>query len=486
MKGAMKRRRRRQAWLLLAALLPGAASHLPAGEKVGAEGTRPDVVLLMTDQQQGVALGVEDVPGLRTPAMDSLARRGLRFTRAYTATPQCSPARFAILSARYPHRTGVMGNVAGRAGRVPEGCSGPADTTIPTLGTVFAAAGYETAWYGKWHLGNDPGKAGFRIHAERRGRDERATRDAVALLEKRSPKPLLVVVSYLNPHDIYHDSPRPGKRGKPAAAREELWKAPLPVSLADDLSTKPAPQRRFREEDQGTVSLDYTPEDWRLYRYNYHLLVEKVDREVGKVLEAVERRGGNPIVVLTSDHGDLAGAHRLPYKCPAMYDELTRVPLIFAAPGRVRVGVSDALVSTMDILPTLCDLVGIAPPAGIDGLSLCPLLGDGAGRLERGAITAVPPSGRDAVVVEYYGKQRWRAPIRTLRTRRWKYNRYLRHGEELYDMESDPWEMRNLAGERSAAASLRALSKQLDQHMERTGDPFASLGTTDRRGKPER
>jgi choline-sulfatase len=175
--------------------------------------------------------------------------------------------------------------------------------------------------------------------------------------------------------------------------------------------------------------------------------------------------------VFSTDHGDLGGAHGLPYKGPAMYEELVRVPLVIAWPGRIRAARTDALVSLIDLLPTLCDLAEVAPPPGdLDGLSLRPILDQRAARV------------RDIVFAEYYGKQSWRVPIRMARTDRWKYVRYRNDGEELYDLERDPGELRNLAAEPNAAGERMRLSRELDDWMRRTADPFPSLTTTDRSG----
>ena len=164
----------------------------------------------------------------------------------------------------------------------------------------------------------------------------------------------------------------------------------------------------------------------------------------------------------------------MPFKGPAMYEELIRIPLIVSAPGRVEPAVCDALVNQIDLLPTLCDLAGVPSPAGVDGRSLRPLL-----ERKRG-----PAAGeRDHVVIEYFGKQRWRVPIRAIRTRSFKYVRYRRYGEELYDLRHDPHERVNLAGHPDHAAQREALADKLDRWLSRTRDPFATLSVTDRKGE---
>lgn len=440
----------------------------PDARRASAQGgtARPDVIILLTDQQRGDAFGAAGAADLRTPAMDALARRGVAFTRAFAPTPQCSPSRAALLTGRYPHRTGVMGNTGGRG--QPAGMSPPLDPSLPTLGRVFAAAGYETAYFGKWHLGGNPGAYGFESH-DSSVDDPTLARRVVEFARQRraggTRRPLLLVVSWLNPHDIYHVL-----AAAPPDARA-LAAAILPANLVDDLRHKPLPQRRYLEEDQGKPYVGADAGVWRRYRAFYNGLIETVDREMGSVVGGLGTREVPAITVFSTDHGDLGGAHGLPYKGPAMYEELIRIPFVISWPGRIEAARSDALVSLIDLLPTLCDLAGVAPPEGIDGLSLRPVL-------ERRSAGV-----RETVFGEYYGKQSWRVPIRMARTARWKYVRYLGDGEELYDLIADPGELRNLATEPAAASERARLSREVDEWMRRTGDPFPRLTATDRAGR---
>ena len=445
---------------------------------VGAPGAakRPDVIIVLTDQQRADAFGAAGATDVHTPVMDRLARQGVLFTQAFTATPQCSPSRAALLTGRYPHRTGVMGNTAGEggggnaaAGSPPAGMSPALNRSLPTLGRIFAAAGYETAYFGKWHLGGTPGDYGFESH-DSTIRDQTLARRVVEFVQKRAVKggrkPLFLIVSWLNPHDIYNVfTAAPPDAQALAASR-------LPPNLADDLRQKPFPQRHYLEEDQGKPFVGADREVWRRYRAFYNGLVETVDREIGTVLDALEGSDVPPITVFSADHGDHGGAHGLPYKGPAMYEELVRVPLVISWPGRIPPARSDALVSLIDLLPTLCEFADVPVPNGVDGLSLRPILEQRSAKV------------RDMVFGEYFGKQAWRVPIRMVRTVRWKYVRYLGYGEELYDLAADPGELRNLAREPGAAASERTrLARELDAWIRRTDDPFPRLTTTDRSGK---
>jgi arylsulfatase A-like enzyme len=449
--------------VLLAASLSSAVDQ--------ARGNRPDIAILLTDQQRADTIGVAGTPGVTTPTLDRLAREGVRFTHAFCPTPQCSPARAALLTGRFPHRTGVMGNVAGSED-VPAGQSPPLDPAIPSLGRRFANAGYEAAYFGKWHLGGTAADHGFDVDNADRTPDKTLADQVVTFLDRKQPNdkrrtPRLIVVSWINPHDIYHIR-RDEQRDFPIHPQVSA-----PESLVDDLADKPLPQRHYLAEDQGKPLREYTVTDWRRYKSFYHHLTEQVDEQIGKVVEALRRNNAQTLIVFSSDHGDLGGAHGLPFKGPAMYDELIRVPLTITWPGHIKPAVRNELVSLIDILPTLCDLADIDRPDGIDGRSLRPLITQGA---------SSDPSWREAVYGEYYGKQNWRVPIRMVRTGRWKYVRYLDDGEELYDLQFDPHELHNLAGHERFVHRKQKLVTQLDRWIQRTGDPFATLTTTDRNG----
>ena len=452
---------------------PDFATRLHDG-RLPAQGNsqRPDVVIVLTDQQRADAFGAAGATDVRTPTMDRLASEGVLFTRAFAATPQCSPSRAALMTGRYPHRTGVMGNTAEGRGRGSDrpaaGMSPALDRSLPTLARVLAAAGYETAYFGKWHLGGTPGEYGFEVHDERVDDATLAPR-VVAFLRTRAAtkptRPLLLIVSWLNPHEIYSVLSQTPSASAMANVR-------LPSNLIDDLRNKPFPQRHYLEEDQGRPFVAAGPDVWRRYRAFYNGLVETVDREIGTVLAALGRDGDPPITIFSADHGDHGGGHGLPYKGPAMYEEVVRIPLVISWPGKTRPARTDALASLMDLLPTICDLTGVPVPNGVDGLSLRPILDQRA------------PSVRESLVVEYYGKQAWRVPIRMLRTPRWKYVRYISYGEEFYDLAADPGELRNLVREPSVAPELKRLARELDEWIRRTGDPFPTLSATDRAGTP--
>ncbi len=386
-----------------------AAALAPAAPKP------PNVLVFFSDQESALLPGPAELPNRRR-----IERGAMRFTRVFCNTPQCSAARSSLLTGLAPHRTGVLTNVdASSLGK-------PLPASLPTAGSVFKAAGYSTGYFGKWHLGPGPGREpfGFDSTGVEKGDDLIARQAAEWIRGQRGP--WLAWVSVLNPHDIYRLRDVPLREGvRP------------PASGLENLKGKPSEQQAYIDRDQGKITRDYGPRDWLRYRSYYLGLVEMVDANLGTVLDAVPDLDST-VVCYTSDHGDALGEHGLPFKGPFMYEENIRVPLVIRAPG-VRGGERDDLATSADVAPTLASLAGLRWPGA-----------PGGGRDLTGG--GPPP---DAVFLEYYAKQKWVNPIRTIRTRRWKLNWYDRGNRELYDLERDPHELRNLAGE-AGAATVRA------------------------------
>ncbi len=411
-----------------------------------AASARPNLILIMTDQQSAEAmsccLGSEF---LRTPAMDKLAAGGVRFTRAYAANPLCVPSRNAIFTGRYPHQTGVMTNDP----------RDPLDhAEFPNLGSYFKNAGYETAYYGKWHLCYDVKRAethGFETVSG--GRDTDAASHAVEFLARKHERPFLLVVSFLNPHNICEWSRRlagreqklsEGEIGSPPVA----GLPPLPANL-EPPRNEPDGMTLIRRAYQVETGLfpvgNFADDDWRKLRWGYYQLLEKVDAELQKVFGALEKSGigDNTAVLFTSDHGECAGAHRFNQKT-VLYEESARVPLIFFWPGKTTGGSADHLINTgIDILPTLLECAGIAIPGKLPGRSLLPL-----------ALKQPVKAWRDYVVVENQMVQTgvvdgFRPTLegRMLRGLRYKYYLYGNgwQREMLVDLDNDPGETVNLA-----------------------------------------
>jgi len=427
---------------------------------------KPNILFIFSDQQHWQAVGFEDAT-FRTPHLDRLASEGAVLKNSFCTTPQCSPSRSSIMTGLYPSKTGVLGNIEAAGGN-------PLRTQ--TVGAMLQKAGYHTAYFGKWHLGKDPvGTAGwdedFGVTGRETTDDREVTRRAIAFLEAMGSKtqPFALFLSYRNPHDIYHFSRETNPTPKSHIALPATWHN-------KDLSTVPLVQKQFMTEDQGRVIVAAEDPAWQRYREFYREKVKLYDDELGHVLKALNECGqsDSTLVIATSDHGDMDGQHRLVYKGPFMYEHMMRVPLIIRPPalaGRSRnSATADFLAVNVDLVPTMADFAGIVVP-DTDGVSLKPFISGNAQLPER-----------EYVIGQYYSKQRWVIPIRTIRTARYKYNHYRTHGEELYDLAHDPEELENLAHDADYRLVKEELKATLKRWIKSHDDPFDSQIPTTRDG----
>lgn len=433
---------------------------------------RPNIAVVTSDQQHWQAFGAAD-PFFDTPNMDRFAQTGTLFRQAFCTTPQCSPCRASLYTGLYPHRTGVIGNLQSIDHRGQPIADLPGN--FETIASRLRAAGYVTACFGKWHLGNH---AAFEKHFDVSDLDGDAhggaTDRAVAFLKERTGQsaPFALFVNYINPHDNY-DFIRESSKIDLSAPPERP--VPHPASWRETFANKPAPQQQFMREDQGRFIYGKPDALWEQYRLFYREKCRLFDAEFGRLAEALDQHGfaGNTAVTLTSDHGDMDTHHRLVFKGPFMYEQLVRVPLIIRLPEAFggRPAAVDAFAQATDLLPTICELAG-AHPGETDGRSLAPWL-TGKGRAPE----------RDYVVAQYYNKQKWVNPIRMLRTNTFKYTRCIGHGEELYDLKNDPEELNNLAADSGYAKRKEELAAALRQWMTAHGDTaFDTYWATDRTG----
>jgi choline-sulfatase len=282
----------------------------------------------------------------------------------------------------------------------------------------------------------------------------------------------------VNPHDICGWVGRHAGRGLQRDVPDTDL-PPLPDNFEiEDLAQRPLPiQYLCCSHRRLAQASSWGPSSYRRYLNAYRSYLEQADAEVGRLLDArlESAAGRETIVVLLSDHGDGLAAHRHVTKHAAFYEEAVRVPLIVAGPGLPQGRrVDEPLVSTLDVFPTLCDLAAVPVPPDLRGRSLAAWLGKDVAAAD----------GTDYVVSEWhteYGDLV--TPGRMLRTRRYKYVRYLDDGgEELYDLEADPGERRTVIADPAHGSALRAHRELLQRHLLETGDPFLRLAVkVDRR-----
>lgn len=451
---------------------------------------RPNVIFICTDQQHAGMLSCAGNPWLKTPAMDSLAKNGMRFERAYSVNPVCVPSRTGMLTGYTPSRFGMQSNEQLGSTHIPDAIQ------KQTMGWLFRNAGYETVYGGKTHV---PGKIetyGFDKNLTSDPRSELAAQ-CVSFLKKPHDKPFMLVASFINPHDICYmvinDLARAraaaGDKRKvkladfenepsrylakalqrPAGVSDEEFFAkycpPLPANFEEPVNAADALRiglSKKGESPRTHAFKNWDEKQWRLHRWAYCRLTEQADSEIGRLLQALREAGleENTIIVFTADHGDMDSSHRLEHKS-MFYEEAARVPFIVSYKGVTQAGGVDQnhLVSSgMDLIPTICDFAGIKPPAE--------LLGRSVRALAEGKSV---PAWRPYVASEtHFG--------RMVCSGRYKYcvfdSGQLR--EELVDLEKDPGEMKNLAQDPAYADILKQHRQFMREWVEANHDTMAA------------
>ena len=443
----------------LPAVIPMAAGSAFASDggnasarRTAGEGDRPNIIYIMTDQQWAGAMSCAGNPDLSTPNMDRLAGNGIRFTNAYCSFPLSGPSRAAMFTGYMPSESGVVENEKPL----------PDSLAARTLGTLLAESGYDCAYAGKWHVNTIslPGKEAFGFHNIKGNGDAGIAEACIDYLRNRpDDRPFFLVASYTNPHNICEFA-----RGQntPHAKVEPAGIGDCP-NLPANFAVAPYDADILRYEKSLNYSLyptaSYTPDDWRQYRNAYFRLVEAVDAEIGKILDEIDSQDlwRNTVVIFTSDHGDGAGAHQWNQKT-ALYEEVVNVPMIVCLPGKRNAGtVSEALVCNgVDFMPSVCDWACTAVPAGRSGRSF------------RSAAENVERPAEGYIVVETNFLQTSGSFGWMVRSPKYKYVLYDKgkNREQLFDMETDRGEMRNLAVEKKYRDVLLEHREMLREWLE--------------------
>jgi choline-sulfatase len=461
-----------------------ACAVLPA-PVLAADARRPNVLWICADDHAPYVCGAYGNPVVRTPNLDRLSARGMRFDRAYCNAPVCTASRAAFITGRYPRTAGVT--------QLPT----PLPATERTLATMLREAGYATAAFGKMHF-NSELKHGFDERLDlpefRKALQARGPRPIPADIEVQPPwkpfrdpariwlnsfcrpygavdadmagtwfaeqaarylheprdRPFFLMVSFYEPHSPFHfpieyrGRHNPGSFAVPRVGPEDDGQIP---AVFRDLTDR---------EKQGIIAAYYTS-------------VEFLDRNVGRVLSALEKSGRaeDTLVVYTGDHGYMLGQHgRFEKHC--CYEPAVRSPLLVVHPGKVPAGrATEALVEFIDIVPTVLASCDVPIPKEVQGKSLVPLL--------RGKTA----KHRDQVFVEYAENEE-----AMIRTGRWKFiyctgKRARKDGYEtgrplpgrtvqLFDVVNDPDEFTNLAGRPEHAGRVEEFTHRLAGHLKRT------------------
>ena len=418
--------------------------------------TKPNILIIMVDQLNGTLFPDGPAGWLHAPNLKKLAARSTRFANAYTASPLCAPARASFMSGQLPSRTGVYDNAA------------EFTSSIPTYAHHLRRAGYQTCLSGKMHfvgpdqmhgleerLTTDIYPADFGWTPDYRKPGERIAwwyhnmgsvtgagvaeitnqmeyDDEVAHFAKMKlydlsrgadDRPWCLTVSFTHPHDPY-------------VARKKYWDlyedcahlmpeiGPIPYVDQDAHS-----QRILDANDRDNFNI--TDDHIKRARRAYFANISYIDDKVGEILQTLEDTRQEATILFVSDHGDMLGERGLWFKM-SFFEGASRVPLMICAP-EMTAGLNSTPVSSIDILPTLCDLAGVDMSEIMpwtDGQSIVSL-GQGAERSE-------------PVAMEYAAEGSY-APLVSLRYGKWKFNRCALDPDQLFDLDADPHELTNLA-----------------------------------------
>ncbi|MFW6303213.1 MAG: sulfatase-like hydrolase/transferase [Candidatus Sumerlaeota bacterium] len=443
---------------------------------------KKQVVFIMTDTQRKDMLTCYEDKGLQTPNLDRLAAEGIRFDRTYCCQPVCGPARAALFTGTFPHSNGSWGN------------SMPLGETVKTLGQRLSDAGVHTAYIGKWHLdGGDYFGMGrcpegwdadywydMRNYLEELTEDERrisrqaqtnrqgieadftfahrCSNRAADFIEKHQDEDFFLVVSYDEPHG-------PFLCPEPYASMYKDYAFPKTPGFYDYLEDKPDYQKQW---SNGFYT--QTPEEKEQHEIrnpDYFGCHSFVDSEIGRVIDAVDQFASDAMVIYTADHGDMLGHHSIWSKGPAAYDDIANIPFLVRWPKTAPAASTTAQpVSHIDLTPTMLDFFGGEISPILEGKSLLPCFRDPSEQVNDAVFIEF---GRYEIDHDGFGSFQ---PLRAIYDGRYKLSINLMSSDELYDLEEDPYELKNLIDSAEHAKIRDRLHDRIIDWMNETRDPF--------------
>ena len=427
-------------------------------ESISENTKKPNIVYILTDQWRGSAVGYDGNPDVKTPNLDAFAKQSINFKNTVSVTPVCTPHRAALFTGRFPTSTGMFVNDIYLSSE--ELC----------MAEIYKSVGYQTAYWGKWHL-DGHGRSTFIPRERRQGFDEwkglecshnytkmpyydnedrtlkhwgeyspfAIAKDANKYLKKhaKDEKPFLAVVSIATPHYPHTSAPKKYKKMYP----------PADLTLNPNVSKEW--EERARKELQG-----------------YYAHATATDEAIGSILKTIKELNllENTIVVFSSDHGEMMGAHGVkPFVKQLAWDESVRVPFLISYPtiGEYKGTVVNAPITTPDILPSLLALSGIEIPKTIEGENMAELIKNPDSNADRAALVMnVAPFGAN------YKDQ----PYRGIRTKQYTYAVTPNGPSMFYDNINDPFQQNNLLGKPEYAKVQKDLDTKLQQQLQKIGD----------------
>ena len=419
-----------------------AAAGLPCVSRAAAP--RPNILMVVTDDQRWDAFSASGFGGIlsfmKTPNMDRLAHEGVHFRNTFVTTSLCSPSRASIMSGKYAHTHGVWR----LRGDLPAGCR-----IFPGL---LREAGYDTGFVGKWHLGVESEKPNPAFNYWAGFRDQGAYFDPLLNVNGTPPPTKGYVTDILTDHAekflrkhreepffLYVGHKAPHGPCTPPKHLESLYQdvqVPLPKTYYENHDDKPPWYLNFTDHDYWHTEL-HPVERYQQYVKDYCRTLVSVDDSLGRLMKILEESGvaDNTAIFLLGDNGHFLGEHQF-YSKMIMYEESTRIPLLVRYPRLAAAGTRrDELLLNVDLAPTVLDLAGVPVPKDMEGRSAKPLLTRKKVR-----------DWRQSFLYEWSSSGGWGLPsLEGVRTAdNWQYARYF-DWEQLYDMNTDPVQVRNLA-----------------------------------------
>lgn len=442
---------------------------------------RPNILFVITDQQFADAISYRmGTELLRTPAMDSIAAQGVVFSNAFSSNPISVPARNSMFTGMYSHQTGITRNT-----KVNDPKPQSYKSSLKNLGQYFNEAGYQTAYFGKSHLMfdiNSVVESGFQWAAESHN-DSVVSVDAVNFLKNKTQKPFFLVASFTNPHNICEYARNLVGRNQALSCGEigfpssDAVLPELPANLGNQINEPDALNsiKKAYQVDDGLFPVsNYSPLDWRKLRWGYYRMIEMVDAQLALIINELKKQDlyKNTVIVFTSDHGEMAGAHGWNQKT-VFYEESVHVPLIISYPAKLKHLNRQELVNIgVDLLPTFLDFAGLDIPRILPGRSLKSLtqskeVENWPKYVFAQNLMAQAKGLVNGEVLELNG--------RMVRSVNFKYCIYDKGDsrESLVDLINDPGEMINLAGNVKYQQVLQEYRKQLSDFALQQNDTLA-------------
>lgn len=437
--------------------------------------SRPNIVVVLVDDMRWDEFGKAGHPYLHTPNIDWLISQGISFKNAFATTPLCSPSRANFLTGQYTHTHGILDNTS----------RNEQSHKLKTFPLVLHQSGYETAFIGKWHMGNDDSpRPGFDRWVSLKGQGEAIdpnlnidgiqkqvsgyvtdvlTDYSLMFIAKERKKPFMLYLS----HKALHPNMKQRDDGSiieiagggfiPAARHDGKYSNDIFIKRPNYGKTpidKPALMQKIG--NLPALSENTVTDEPTIRKRSEMLLA--IDESLGQIIKSLKKINqiDNTVIVFTSDHGYFYGEHGLSEERRLAYEEAIRIPLIIHYPNKISKNINlDPMVLSIDLAPTLLEMAGLKPSGDIEGKSFLPLL---KGKTDH---------WRSSFLIEYNSDTVFPRMLnmgyKAVRTNRFKYIQYndLKNMDELYDLQTDPYELQNIISNSESVSLLKDMKSEL-------------------------